>query len=353
MKAPLAADVYVVVPGDPEALTGGYIYDKKLIAALRKTMAMRRLIWPGSYPYPSAADRLHAACSLASLPEGSVVLIDGLAFGALPELAALHAARLRLVALVHHPLAYETGLPPALRQHLVAAERQALSFARHVITTSCRTAQTLEQDFGVPPARLTVALPGSDPLPASCPRHRRDGILQLLSVGSVIPRKGYDVLAAALAPLRDIPWHCTIVGALDRDRHTAAALRAQLSENGLATRVRLAGEVADLAPFYATADLFVLASHYEGYGMAYAEALQHGLPVVGTTGGAIPEVVPATAGLLGSPGDVVALTAMLRALLTDSDLRHKLAAGARRAAAAHPSWADTARKVAQALHAIV
>ena len=149
----------------------------------------------------------------------------------------------------------------------------------------------------MPADRITVARPGSDPAPMA--HGSRDGIVRLLSVGAVVPRKGFDVLIAALATLADLPWRLTIAGDRGRDPKTAAQLDADIARLKLGDRVAVLGAVSPerLAELYAGADLFVLASRFEGYGMAYAEAIAHGLPVIGTTAGAIPDTVPAGAGV--------------------------------------------------------
>jgi glycosyltransferase involved in cell wall biosynthesis len=341
MRGLLASEFYFAIPGDLNSLTGGFIYDRRVIEALQNgIMPVRPLLWPASFPFPTAPDLACVADSLAALPDDSVVLIDGLAFGALPALMMAEASRLRLIALVHHPLGYETGLSPDVREELIASERTALPAARRIITTSTTTAHILTADFGVPRRQLTVALPGNDPPPKAYRLERDTPVL--LSVGAVIPRKGHELLVEALDQIADLPWQCVIVGSLDRDPQAVARLRARLAASAVGTRIHLAGEIADVQPVYAQADIFVLASHYEGYGMAFAEALRHGLPIIGTTGGAIPEVVPEAAGLLTAPGDAPQLAAAMRAILTDSSLRKSLADGAHQASKALPSWYETA-----------
>jgi glycosyltransferase involved in cell wall biosynthesis len=171
------------------------------------------------------------------------------------------------------------------------------------------------------------------------------GPLQLLSVGSVVKRKGFDILLPALAKLTELPWHLTIAGDLTRDAEAVAQLQADLERFDLLNRVRVLGAIdsAHLQVLYSQADVFVLASRFEGYGMAYAEALAHGLPVIGTTAGAIPDTVPDTAGLLAKPGDVDSLQNALRQIIQDQVLRQSLSQGALLAAAQQPSWAECAR----------
>jgi glycosyltransferase involved in cell wall biosynthesis len=167
----------------------------------------------------------------------------------------------------------------------------------------------------------------------------------LLAVGAVVPRKGYDVLIDELATLTDLDWRLVIAGDRTRDRATADAVAARIAALGLGARVSMPGAVGDeeLALLHTQADVFVLASRHEGYGMAYAAAINHGLPVVGTRAGAIPETVPAGAGILVEPDDAPALAAALRIMIANPKARETYAAAARAAAAQLPRWDTTAR----------
>ena len=159
------APLYVVIPGDLEARTGGYGYDRRIIAGLRDRgwrIEVRRL--DDSFPAPTRAARDHAAQVFAGMPDGAVVLVDGLAFGALPEQVEREGGRLAIVALVHHPLAAETGIDAALAAALEISERRALAAARSVVVTSRATAARLA-DYGVGADRIAVVEPGTDPAP--------------------------------------------------------------------------------------------------------------------------------------------------------------------------------------------
>lgn len=343
----LPETIYFGIPGPLDSRTGGYAYDRRLIAGLRdQGFAVTHLAWPDGFPRPDAAALTQVAHSLAGVPAGSRVIIDGLAYGAMPEVAAAEWRRLALIALVHHPLALETGAPLQVR----ATERAALDHARAVIATSPATAGTLRTDYGVSPDRLFVAPPGTDP----AQRAPRLGVPpHILCLATVTPRKGHDLLVAALADVADLPWRCTIAGSLDRAPETVRRLRAQIAALGLADRILLLGEVEDVTVLYASADLFVLASRHEGFGMAYAEALAHGLPVVGTTAGAIPSVVPAAAGALVPPDDAPALARALACLLTNPAMRDAASDAAWLAAARLPRWQDTVKTVAALLRRLV
>jgi len=339
------------VPGDLATPTGGYAYDRRIIAGLAALGWRTAVVDLGDgFPFPTTEARAAARTRLAALPIGPPIVIDGLAFGALPEAAVALGATHSLVALVHHPLALETGLSAAVSASLRASERAALACARHVIATSTTTARLLAADYDVPSERLSVVEPGTERV--ATPPHRVEGVIALLAVGAVVPRKGYDVLVAALARLKHLPWRLVIAGDCGRSVDTFRRLVADVAALGLSDRVRLAGTVTaeELASLYASADLFVLPSRFEGYGMAYAEAIAHGVPVIGTNAGAIPETVPTDAGVLVPPDDVDMLTATLQRLMDNPAERERLAAGAR--ATAFPSWRGQAALFARALESL-
>ena len=344
----MVKEVFFAVPGDLGTPTGGYTYDRRIVAELPALGWRPEVVNLGDgFPCPTAETRARACARLSALAHGRPLVIDGLAFGALPD--AAHGLRPRhpLVALVHHPLALESGLSAAESAALRASERVALACARHVVATSARVARLLVDDYGVTPEGMSVVQPGTDRVPAR-PRNE-NSVVKLLAVGSLIPRKGYDVLVAALARLSHLPWRLTVVGDCGRSPQTARQVRADIVRLGLADQVTLLGTVGadELAPLYASADLFVLPSRFEGYGMAYAEAIAHGVPVVGTTAGAIPETVPADAGVLVAPDNVEAFAAALQRLIANAGERERLAAGAR--AASFPSWREQAMLFARVL----
>jgi glycosyltransferase involved in cell wall biosynthesis len=400
------------VPGDPNTSSGGYIYDAQILAGLAELGWRTRVhSLDASFPRPTPAALRDARDRLAALPGDGVVVIDGLALAGLERVLETEAKRLAVVALVHHPLALETGLAAADARLLETAERNALGFARRVIVTSQWTARALGA-YGVPIERIRVVEPGVDrrtprtsrvhraagdagartaradverpsrDTPEDHPwgssahipvrRRSREGLststravsevpdqrpgdtVRLLCVATVTPRKGHAVLLEALAELRDRRWHLTCAGSVTRDPETFAAIERQVERLALRARVSFLGDLdADaLEREYARADLFVLASYLEGYGMALAEAVARGIPVVSTTAGAIPETVPAAAGVLVPPGDSRALAKALAPLLDDVDVRARLAANARAAAANLPTWRAAAEKFAAALDGV-
>lgn len=337
-------------PGRLETPTGGYVYDRELLAALAATGTQVTALTLGEgYPAPSPATLEAGAALLAGLADGEAVMIDGLAFGVMDAIAAPQARRLRLIALVHHPLAHESGLPPARAAELAASERRALALARHVVTTSPATAAAVTAEFGVPRAKVSVLEPGLV-LPAPpVARVRRPGEpFRLLSVGSLVPRKDHPTLLAALAQIDDPAVTLDIAGSSEFDPAHAASVRATIERLGLSRRVRLHGALgrAALDALYAQADLFVLTTLYEGYGMAFVEAMAHGLPVVATGAGAVRDTVPPAAGILCEAGDAASVGAAIRRLAEDAALRQSLARAARAHAQGLPGWPEQARRLA-------
>ena len=351
-----AADLHFLVPGALDQRTGGYLYDARIVDGLRRrgwTVAVHELA--GEFPAGDARARDSLAGTLAGLPADARVVVDGLAMGALPELVRPERGRLRLLALVHLLLGDETGLDAARRERFVALERDALAACAGVLATSGCTAGRVAE-LGVAAAAIRAVPPGTDPAPPAA-GPGPDAPPQLLCLASVTPRKGQDVLVRALARLADRPWRCVCAGSLDRAPAFARAVRQQARAAGLAARIAFPGECGAQAvgALYDASSVFVLPSHAEGFGMVLTEALARGLPVVSTTGGAIPHTVPEDAGLLVAPGDDAALAAALARLLPAAPggeptrLAVRLAAAARRHAATLPDWEAATDTFAAAL----
>jgi len=353
--------VHLVLVGDPDTPTGDHVYDRQILAGLA-ALGWKTAVHSvaASFPRPTPAALRDARALFAGLPNGATVVIDGSALAGLERVLDTEAKRLGVVALVHHPLALETGIDATHARLLETAERSALTFAQRVICPSQWTARALAAEYRVPTARIRVVEPGVDRRPAAKTAHAGHAphpsgadadSLHLLCVGTLTPRKGHALLFEALGELRDRRWHLTCAGSITHDASTVAALERQLDRLALRSRVSLLGNLdpETLERHYERADLFVLASYLEGYGMALAEAVARGIPVVSTTGGAIPETVPAAASILVPPGDGRALHKALASLLDDPPARQRLAANARKARKALPTWSGAAEKFAAAL----
>jgi glycosyltransferase involved in cell wall biosynthesis len=332
------SEVHVIVPegiDDPARPSGGNTYDRRVcdgLAALGQ--AVREHAVPGAWPRPGEAELVALERAVGRVPDGAVVLLDGLVASAAPEALVPHARRLRQVVLVHMPLRDRR-------------ERAVLEAAAGIVTTSAWTRRRLRELYDLPADRIHVAEPGVDAAelaPGSAAGDR------LLCVAAVTPGKGHDVLLGALAAAADLPWRCACVGSLERDPAWAAQMRRLAAELG--PRVSFPGPRIGpgLDRAYAAADLLVLASHAETYGMVVTEALARGLPVLATDVGGVREAL-GSAGLLVPPGDAAALGAALRRWLQDGELRERLGRAARERRVTLRPWAATAADVARALTA--
>ncbi|MFI9006765.1 glycosyltransferase family 4 protein [Actinosynnema sp. NPDC053489] len=332
--------VHFVLPGgvaDPTSPSGGNAYDRRVV---RELGGVREVVVPGPWPRPDAAARSALAAALAAVEDGSAVLLDGLVACGVPEVVVPHARRLRIAVLVHLPLADETGLPADVAARLDAAERECLRAAAAVIATSPAAARRLAAHHGLD--RVHVVPPGTDPAP---PAPGTDGASRLLCVASLTPRKGHDVLVRALAEVVDLPWTCAFVGPPPRSRRWS--VRDLVDRHGLGPRVELTGPLtgAALDRAYAAADLFVLASRAETYGMVVTEALARGVPVVASS---VPDAL-GDGGVLLPAGDVGAFADALRRWLTDPGWRHDLRERAARRRRELSTWDETAAGLAAVL----
>ena len=339
-----------IVPAPFDAVSGGYGYDRRLVAGLRALGHEVRVVeQAGRHPLPDDAALADARAILDGLAEDEVPVIDGLGLPAFsPLVEALE--RRRAVALIHHPTAIEPGVPDHDKAALKERERILFPRMARLVTTSRLTAARLPEEFGTDPARTGVVEPGTDPAPRAT--GSGEGPCAILSVGVISPRKGHDVLLRALGRLTDLEWHLTIAGGT-RDAVHRHALDALVEELGLAHRVTFAGEVTGeaLEALWARSDIFALASWWEGYGMAAAEAMARGLPLALCKGGALAELMPEGAGVASPPGDSDSLSRALRRVIYDAPLRARMARASWEAGQALPRWEDRAAAFAAELEA--
>ncbi|MGW1721716.1 glycosyltransferase family 4 protein [Streptomyces sp. NPDC002306] len=349
--------VHFVLPGgvdDPAAPSGGNAYDRRVSLDLPGFgWQVHKHAVDGAWPRPGVAARAELARTLSQLPDGSVVLLDGIVACGVPEIVVPEAERLRLAVLVHLPLGDETGLAPDVAADLDTRERTVLRAVPAVIATSDWAVRRLISHHGLLPERVHVAAPGADIAPLAS---GTDGVSRLLCVAAVTPRKGQHRLVEALAAAADLPWSCVCVGGLGQDPEYVAHLRTLIREHGLEDRLHLAGPQvgAELDASYAAADLMVLTSYAETYGMAVTEALARGIPVLATDVGGLPEAVGrapdgGVPGILVPPENPAALAAELRGWFGEADVRRRLKAAARSRRAALGGWATTAKTLAGVL----
>lgn len=340
------------VPGDPGRMTGGTIYDRRLLDALRaEGRDVTPMALPEGFPDPGAAAMEAALDRLAAVPPDHALIVDGLAHGAL-DTDGLRRLRAPVCVMHHHPLSHEPGLPADRARTLAARERANLAHAAHVVVPSGHVAALLRGEFGVPDARLSIAPPGFD-RPREGPAPAPDEPPLILSVGLMARRKGHDVLMRALARIADLDWRAEIVGK-PHEPGLQAELRRLRADLGLGARLRLRDglDAEPLGDRYRAATLFALATRYEGYGMVFGEAMSHGLPIVSCRAGAVPDTVPEAAGLLVAPDAPEAFAAALRRMLTEPATRRNAARAATVAGRALPGWDEAARIMGAALDRI-
>jgi len=337
-------ELEVILPNDvddPATPSGGNAYDRRVCDGLTEAgWTVREHAVHGSWPNPTDAQRGELAAVLAGLPDHSLVLLDGLVASAAPDVLLPESRRLRLVALVHLPFGG-------------TAEGAALSAAVAVIATSEWARQRLLDLHPLPHDRVFVATPGVDAAPVT---EGSGAGGRLLCVAAVTPQKGHDLLVEALAAVADLPWDCLCVGALDRDPGFVHRLRRAVREHGLTPRLCLTGPRtgADLEAAYAQADLLVLATRGETYGMVVTESLARGIPVLAAAANGLPEALGrapdgSLPGLLVPPEDPVAMSAALRAWLGDAGLRDRLRQSARARRGTLSGWPLTAETIAKIL----
>jgi glycosyltransferase involved in cell wall biosynthesis len=339
------------IPGDVDRPTGGYGYDRQLLRRLPAFgVTAHHVALPGSFPDPAEADLAETSRLLLAQPWERPLLIDGLAYGAFPTAMAAGLAG-RVVALCHHPLALETGVSPERAAELMRLERAALGYAAAVIVTSQSTKDLLVADFSVPSSKIAVAEPGVEPAGRAVETPHGQP-LKLLAVGSLSPRKGYEVTIEALGALSGLPWNLVIIGG--GDEAYAASLRSLAAAKGLESRISFRGAIpqGDIDAAYRASDIFVMASHFEGYGMVLTEALARGLPIVTTLSGSGAAQLPDAAAQKTPVGDSGALAGALAYLIGDASARQRHADAAWEAASGLPRWDQTAKIVADVLKSV-
>ena len=335
--------IHFIVPAgfdDPAKATGGNVFDRRVRDEL---MVIGCDVQTASVDPEVPAD---AEGALSALPDGALVLIDGLVAGRASHAIEAESSRLRVVLLAHMVSAAFEDSAAGWQQ----GEERALRSARLVIATSEWTRSELIARGVASPERIAVATPGSDVAPAA---PGTAGGRSLLCVGVIAAHKGQDVLIEALAALdADATWTCTLAGSVDAQPDYAHRIQALAEDAGIDDRVTMTGALpaAELDQAYQRADLVVAPSRVESYGMAIADALRRGIPVLATSVGGIPQVVGSSgAAVLVPPDRPEALRDALRRWMSEPGLRDRLKTAARGARMHGPRWSDTAEVVARAL----
>jgi glycosyltransferase involved in cell wall biosynthesis len=334
--------LHLLTTGDPGALTGGHLYQRRMAeAAPDHGFQIQVVSLRGSRPLLAARAALREAAEAGA----GAVLLDSIVAAWCAPWLQLGKARLPVIGIVHQPPA---GLDASPAARLVLGRLDLAAYRRtaRLLVTGEPVAELLH-DVGMPAAKVCVVPPGRErrqPGPAE-PELRRGRRAGLLCVANWHRRKGVAAILEALAHLP--PGHATLhlVGNREVDRASSREIEGWLRTPQLADRVVVHGTLSPerVARMYAGADLFVLPSTGEPYGMVYVEALGAGLPLVGWRSGNLPRLIESgVEGLLVRPGDVGALAAALQVLIEDDALRHSMARRARRRAEALPTWEQSA-----------
>ncbi|MDR9443646.1 MAG: glycosyltransferase family 4 protein [Microbacteriaceae bacterium] len=339
-----------VIPGDINTPTGGYIYDRKLIDQLRKqNLDVELISLQGSFPNPTENDQRLAVEAFSNLLAYTPVIIDGLAFGAM-EKEVVSSISAPIIALVHHPLAHEGGLDEKTRQRLFDSEYKNLQKASRVLVPSSHTKKLLVNEYLVDEKIITVANPGFDLSPVG--RVAIEPPL-IFSVGSLIHRKGHDVLLKALSKITHLPWQAVIAGSA-RDQEYFEELIDLRALLGLESRVEFVGEVdqQQLTEYYSKATLFALATRHEGYGMVFDEAMSYGLPIITCDSGAVLETVGEKAALVVEPDSDESFAEAISRVLENQETYQAMSKSALERTSTLNDWSMTASHFISAIESL-
>jgi glycosyltransferase involved in cell wall biosynthesis len=345
--------ISLITLGDPQQLTGGYLYHRRMAEAAPAHDARVRFVSLPALPFPAPAAYAGSVLRQACSPGTELIVLDSIAAAFLAPQLALRSPEVPLVAILHQPPGGIDHVWPRARIQ-AALDRIAYRRAAVLVLASAALAPELPANLH---ARAVVVPPGRDPgpAPAVVGDLRRGRRAALLCVGNWVPRKGLIELLTAVAALPADAVTLHLAGRDDVDRRYATRVRARLADPDLASRVVLHGPLdpSQVSALYHGADVFVLPSVREPYGTAYGEAMAAGLPVVGWRAGNLQHLAThGQEGLVLPPGDICGLTAALRQLADDEPYRRRLGEAARQRAAALPTWKESADRLFATLRAV-
>ncbi|MDI2033276.1 glycosyltransferase family 4 protein [Paenarthrobacter nitroguajacolicus] len=323
-----------LVPGNVRHGSGGNKYNAKLAEHLTALGAtVETVTVDGDWPVGSTADRRRFA---QALDGGTTVVADGLvASGAPDEIAGAAGKGTKVWILSHMALTAHHDL-----------EAKALAAATGIICPSLHSQAQLQARHGM--LDIVVATPGAEPADVSAgsqPKH-------IVAVAALLPNKDQTHLVEALSQIKDLPWTAALIGSEEADPAYAAEVRAAVEHHALQNRIRVTGELTGtpLQEQWHKADLSVLISKSESFGMVVTESLAHGVPVLVRQGtGAVEALGDTGAGEALDLSDANSLTVTLRTWLTDATLQQRWRSNAIQARHHLHGWDTTARTVLKAL----
>ncbi|MFF2300128.1 glycosyltransferase family 4 protein [Arthrobacter sp. NPDC058127] len=332
--------IRMILPANVRHRSGGNIYNSRLAAALRGLGAEVSVCkLDGDWPSGSAGARNRFAAALAGSGL-AIYIVDGLiASGAPAEIETATAAGCRVWVLLHMP---PSGEEPV--------ETSALRAATGLLCTGSRTAETA-RTLGL--GNVHLATPGVDLPSKARPSPRATAAPHFIMVGALLPNKDQIFFVDALARIKDLAWTAALVGSTKADSSYAAAVQERILRNGLEKRVETTGELSGpaLEEQWNRADLSLLISHSESFGMVVQESLVHGIPVMVRKGtGAVEALGAHGAGeAIDLTTGIGSLEKFLRRWLSDPALREGWQSAAEAASSELPRWEDTAREVLRAV----
>lgn len=357
-------NVGLIIYGSLETLTGGFLYDSKVVNYLRgmgDRVEVFSLPWR-NYPrhlLDNFSSKLFESLSASNL---DVLIEDELNHPSLLWVNSRLRAKTNypIVSIVHHLRSSE--LRPNWQNTLYELlERKYLSTVDGFVCNSHTTRLSVESIVGDFKPSL-VAFPGRDNVvseitEAQLERSRSsDGPLKILFVGSLIPRKELHTLISALLLLPREAWRLEVVGSLENDPGYSNGIKRKIEENQLHANVKLLGTLkgTDLANAYGSNHILAVPSSYEGFGIVYLEAMGFGLPALGSTGGAAHEIIThGIDGFLVQPGDVGAITKCLEELMLNRDRLHEMSLASVKRHQSHPTWLESSEIIREFLKELV
>jgi glycosyltransferase involved in cell wall biosynthesis len=306
--------VHFLITGDIQSLTGGYLYNMHMINGLRGKGHLVNVF--GTDWQWKDSDSLEYICRhhLKKLPHGSCVIVDSLILASLHHIVQEFGDRLKFLGLIHLPASY--NVLSGVHGKLADEELTAINDMRQVIVTGQFTFDLL-CNVGLNPARICLVEPGTDHFPRK--KRYKPVPSELLCIANYSALKAQDVLIRALCRLTAWNWSLHLYGDTNRDKKYTEALRSLIRQLKMEHRIIVHGIVErhEISTVFLNADLFLMPSLFESYGMAITESLAHGIPVVTTSAGNIPYTLPAGMGLLTEPGNEEQLADTIRSIFYD------------------------------------
>jgi glycosyltransferase involved in cell wall biosynthesis len=350
----------LIIYGDLEMISGGYLYDRKLVEYLRNQgdeVKIISLTWRNYLLHLSDNFSYDLQRRLENL-QVDVLLEDELNH---PSLFLVNK-RLRqkvnfpIVAIIHHLRSSEQH-PYWLMWFYRQVEASYITGLDGVIFNSQTTRLAVEEMFKIKCGSI-VAHPAGNHLKPQISeeqiimRAKREGPLRLLFLGNVIPRKGLNTLIEALRLLPVDAFHLSIVGGLDVDAGHVRSVQRQIGNTGLAGRITFHGSLDhnSLIPILQQSQVLVVPSIYEGFGIVYLEGMGYGMPAIASRSGGAGEIIThGQNGYLVESGNASELASLLYAMHQDRARLCEMSLAARQRFETHPGWEQAGESIRQYL----